>query len=359
MLQNAILAGASRLACPATSTLRPRTRTVARAEVADDRYPKPPRGYSERFNVIEKSRWESGIPPVMGAHLMASGAVAPLSTSTGPGTGVPMIIDYPGTEVEVAVSTFTNAKAGAVGLAKLVVKAAEEAIAKKGSFSLALSGGSLLNALPAMHQLDAKPDFAKWHIFYADERCVPHSSPDSNHGAAKKAFLDGAAIPVDQIHAIREDLSPDMAAKAYQGDILGSKACPNVNGIPQIDLILLGIGPDGHVASLFPHRPQVGVKDELVVEITDSPKPPPERITMTLPLINNAKEVFVVAMGKGKAEIAQRALEVQAIPGALPAQLVRPTSGGLRWLLDLEAATEINPELWDSARAHPRSIVPK
>jgi 6-phosphogluconolactonase len=94
-----------------------------------------------------------------------------------------------------------------------------------------------------------------------------------------------------------------------------------------------------------------------VVAVRDSPKPPGERITMTMPVINGAKEVVIVAMGMGKAEVVQRALEVQALPGALPVQLVRPRSGSLTWMLDLGAAKDIQPEVWDQTKKFPRSNV--
>jgi 6-phosphogluconolactonase len=295
---------------------------------------------------------------------MPSGLVAPLSTSTGPATGEEFIFKYHDSEIDVHSSIFTNQKAGAVGLAKLVSGVAAEAIAKKGHFSLALSGGSLVNQITGLlqHEGADKPDFSKWHIFYADERVVSHSDPESNHGQMRRSFLSKAGIPDTQVHAIQENLSPELAARAYEGVLLNlpKTVCPkNPRGVPQMDLILLGIGPDGHTASLFPNRPQTAEKNKFVVEVLDSPKPPSERITMTFPLINAAANVFIVAMGIAKAEVVQRVMEVQSLPGALPAQLVRPHPGHLRWVLDFESASEINPELWDSERAHPRSEIPK
>jgi len=117
------------------------------------------------------------------------------------------------------------------------------------------------------------------------------------------------------------------------------------------DLIALGIGPDGHVASLFPNRPEIAVTDRWVIPVSASPKPPPERITFTLPVINAAKDVLVIALGEGKAEIVQRVLEVQALPGALPAQLVRAGEGGrVRWVLDAFSAQELNIGDWDASK---------
>jgi len=216
--------------------------------------------------------------------------------------------------------------------------------------------------LPFVFRMDNKPDFSRWHVFYVDERNVAHDSPDSNHGAAKKAFLTEAGIPDSQVHAILEGADATTAARAYEGKMMNLPA--NVlpkdgSGFPVLDMILLGVGPDGHVASLFPNKAATAATDGWVLPVTNSPKPPSERITMTMPVINAAKEVLVVACGKGKAEVIQRALEVQSLPGALPVQLVRPAAGKLRYLLDLEACSEINPELWDSAKAFPRSDIKK
>ncbi|KAK9856858.1 hypothetical protein WJX84_008424 [Apatococcus fuscideae] len=126
-------------------------------------------------------------------------------------------------------------------------------------------------------------------------------------------------------------------------------------GFPIFDLVLLGIGPDGHIASLFPNRSQTAARKGWVLPVSDSPKPPSERITLTLPVINAAKEVGIVAFGDGKAEIVQRALEVQALPGALPAQLVRPEEGRLYWLLDAGSAGNLRSGKWEDAKAFPRS----
>lgn len=115
-------------------------------------------------------------------------------------------------------------------------------------------------------------------------------------------------------------------------------------------MIALGVGPDGHIASLFPNRPELAEASRWVLPVTSSPKPPPERITMTLPVINAAKEVLVIALGDGKAEVVARALEVQALPGALPAQLVRPKGGRARWVLDAGSAAQLKHAEWESGK---------
>ena len=338
-----------------------------------------------RINVIAKSRWANGIPPVMGAHLMASGKsfeqlqtfkhtahiirkpsplsfageAAPISTSKGADLGgIPHAFHYADKEVDANVVQFANADAGAQGIGRLVQQAAEDAIKQKGSFTLVLSGGSLLKGLTPLAGIKGM-DWSKWHIFYVDERNVAHSNPDSTHKGTKEAFLNKVQIPAENIHAIKEGLSVKDAATEYAGQILHlpeSVIPKSGSRLPIFDLILLGIGPDGHVASLFPNRDHTtGASEGIILPVENSPKPPPERITFSLPVINAAKQVVIVAFGGGKAEIVQRALEVQALPGALPAQLVQPQSGALAWYLDADSASNLHIEDWDNKKAFPRS----
>uniref|UniRef100_A0A383VDG1 6-phosphogluconolactonase n=1 Tax=Tetradesmus obliquus TaxID=3088 RepID=A0A383VDG1_TETOB len=312
-----------------------------------------------KFNVIPNNgQWETGVPPVMGAHLMASGTVAPISTSSGAGVGVePHQFQYPG-ESNAQVVVYATGKNAAAGLAKSVTEAAAAAIKEKGSFTLVLSGGSLIGMLSSIADVRGI-DFSKWWVFFVDERNVPLSSADSNYKGAQEALLGRVGIPADQVFAIQEGLTVSQAATNYEGRLLSLPASvlPRTadGSMPVFDLILLGIGPDGHVASLFPNAPEAAVTSGWVLPVSNSPKPPPERITFSLPAINAAKEVAVVAVGESKAEIVQRALEVQALPGALPAQLVRPSSGKLRWVLDSMSAQHLALEEWESGKGFPRN----
>jgi 6-phosphogluconolactonase len=204
-------------------------------------------------------------------------------------------------------------------------------------------------------------DFSKWWVFWVDERNVPHDSADSNYKGAHDALLGRVGIPAEQVVAIQEGLPVEQAATAYEGRLLAlpPSVLPRTqpDSLPVFDLILLGIGPDGHVASLFPNRPETAETRGWVLPVRDSPKPPPERITFSMPAINAAKQVLVVAVGESKAEIVQRVLEVQALPGALPAQMVRPSHGGkLRWVLDAMSAQELRLEDWEAGgKAFPRN----
>jgi 6-phosphogluconolactonase len=318
---------------------------------AEDRQPDSP-----RINVIPRSKWGDGIPPVMGAHLMPSGSVAPISMSKGPGIGEGHLFFYPDEKDNQKVTQYLNAKAGSQALADLIAEAARRAILAKGGFTLVVSGGSLLKALNYLEKVDTK--FDKWHIIYADERNVPHSSEDSNHRGAKQAFLSKVKIPVSQIYAIKEGLGVKEAAKEYEGQLLGipNKVLPRTaDGFPVFDMVLLGVGPDGHVASLFPNRKETAATSGWVLPVSDSPKPPPERITLSMPVINSAANVVIVAFGESKAEIVQRAMEVQSLPGALPVQLVTPENGNLQWILDCPAASQLRINSWENSKEFPRN----
>eukprot|EP00951_Prasinocladus_malaysianus_P047934 scaffold652729_cov45-Prasinocladus_malaysianus.AAC.1 len=121
-------------------------------------------------------------------------------------------------------------------------------------------------------------------------------------------------------------------------------------------MMLLGMGPDGHIASLFPNRAQTSYKGkDWVLPISNSPKPPPERITMTLPVINASKHVVMVATGSSKAEIVHRTLETQCLPGAIPAQLLAPTDGVLTWMVDANSGSMLDPLEWENWKAYPRN----
>lgn len=312
------------------------------------------------INEIPQSQWPDGVPAVMGAHLMESGQVAPISTSKAPGDGnVPHMFQYHSGETDTHVCQYADFAAAARGMVGQVAALAQTAIEERGAFVLAISGGSMLKALGYFSGAKGV-DFSKWWVLFVDERNVPHSSDDSTFKGAKGPFLDAVPIPAAQVLEIHEGLTAEQAATNYEGRMLDVP--PDVlprddSGMPVLDCILLGTGPDGHIASLFPNHPALAVKEGWILPVTDSPKPPPERITFTLPAINAAKAVLFLACGAGKAEVVHRALECQALPGAIPAQLVRPTAGTVTWLLDLESAAQLEIASWEDKKAHPRSQI--
>jgi 6-phosphogluconolactonase len=313
---------------------------------------------SPLINVIPKSQWDNGVPPVMGAHLMASGVIAPLSTSKGAGVDlVPHLFQYHTDATKTEIALYITPEKAAQGLATSVIEAAAAAIKKKGSFTLVLSGGSLISQLSGLVGQKGV-EWSKWFIFFVDERNVPHSSPDSNFKGANEALLSKVPIPEANIISIAENMPATSAAIIYEGRLLAlpTSVLPrNEAGLPVFDLMLLGVGPDGHIGSLFPNTSQTAAVERWVLPVEDSPKPPSARITMTMPVINASKECIFVCLGDGKAEIVSRTLEVQSLPGALPAQMVRPTHGKVRWVLDVAAAQYLDIARWGEPKRFPRS----
>ena len=228
-------------------------------------------------------------------------------------------------------------------MAGYVSRLAAEAAAETGQFTVALSGGSLPKLLAK--DLVSQPNrsrinWASWHVFWADERCVPLDHPDSNYVAAKTVLFDQVEIPPDQIYVPNCATDPEAAAVGYE-QMIRRVLQPKAGHPPRFDLILLGMGEDGHTASLFPDHPLLAEKKRWVVPIYNSPKPPPRRVTLTLPVINNAGHVAFLITGAGKAEVLPRA--VTGTSPTVPAGLVTPLAGRLDWFVDEAAAANLNP----------------
>jgi 6-phosphogluconolactonase len=171
-----------------------------------------------------------------------------------------------------------------------ILESAEHAIAKHSSFKLVLAGGSTPEKVyRLLAQADA--DWSKWFIYYGDERCLPADNADRNSLMATQSFLEKVAIPDAQIFTIPAELGPVQAAKKYQ---------PIVAGALPFDMVLLGMGEDGHTASLFPgHQHQ---KDELAHAVYNSPKPPPERVSISAKALSNTQQLIFLITGANKQE---------------------------------------------------------
>ncbi len=220
--------------------------------------------------------------------------------------------------------------------AAYVTRLAAEATAKRGRFMTAVSGGSLMDILAlGFVNSSRRPevDWSAWHLFLADERCVPATNPESNYGLANRLFLRHIDIPRDQIYVMDETLGPAEAAASYES-LLARVFHLGKDQTPTFDLVLLGIGEDGHTASLFPKHPLLKETRRWVAAIWDAPKPPPERITLTLPVINKARHVVFLASGEGKAPIVNRLLGSKNSQPELPAQLVCPLDCEVWWFID-------------------------
>jgi len=219
-------------------------------------------------------------------------------------------------------------------LAAFVNKAQKEAIEKKDRFTIALSGGSLPKMLKG---LIAHPSIKwdKWQVFYVDERVVPLDHPDSNHALCKGELFSKVPLPAGNIHTIDPGLLDDLEELSddYEGQLIREFAQKDSARFPVFDLILLGMGPDGHTASLFPDHELLTESDRWVSYIEDSPKPPPNRITFTYPVINHAVRVAFVATGAGKVEMLSTVLDKPE--QGLPSSRVKPAQPGqLFWFVD-------------------------
>jgi 6-phosphogluconolactonase len=226
--------------------------------------------------------------------------------------------------------------------AAYIAKQANEAVFAHNVCHIALAGGTT----PAgLYRTLARPAFAskiQWartHIWFGDERCVAPDHPESNFRMARINLLDRVPLPQANIHRIQGELAPEQAAADYARRV--AKEVAAVNKLPRFDLILLGVGTDGHVASLFPGTDIVG-RTEIAAAV-HVPALDAWRISLTLPVINNANHVVVLAAGEKKADVVRRALQGAPEPQALPVQMVKP-AGDLHWYLDASAAAQLRTE---------------
>jgi 6-phosphogluconolactonase len=211
-----------------------------------------------------------------------------------------------------------------------------------GFFSLALTGGSVATAF--FPRLAAAPiDWSRTEFFWGDERAVPVADPASNFGLARSLWLDPAAVPAERVHPM-EGEEPDLerAAQAYSEEMLRVLGDP-----PRLDIALLGVGPDGHVCSLFPGHRALQESSAWTAVVPDSPKPPPRRLTLTLPTLAAAECVAIVALGKEKAAAVRAALAEPA--SDLPVARVARSARRLAVFLDADAASLL-PRPLDAGR---------
>ena len=232
--------------------------------------------------------------------------------------------------------------------ADLFADLADQAISLNGRFSVALSGGQTPYRLYEILAGEPYKDKIHWgfvHIFWADERCVPPDDPRSNFRMARETLLDHVPLPLENIHPIQGDLAPAEAAAQYES-VLRTYFGDHP---PVLDLILLGMGSNAHVASLFPHSPVLNEKKRWVAEIS-VPGQDMYRVTLTPPLINLAGQVIFLVSGAEKSLALQRVLEGTYQPSEYPAQLIRSRGAYPVWLVDKEAGHKLTlPDETESA----------
>ncbi|KAG6831265.1 hypothetical protein H0H92_011775 [Tricholoma furcatifolium] len=233
----------------------------------------------------------------------------------------PILLSFPSTD------SLTDA------LASFIIKAQKDSLDKKGRFTIAISGGSLPKMLRGLVDNPAVK-WDKWQVFYVDERVVPLDNSDSNHLSCTVNLFSKVKIPQQNIHTINTNLLNDLGELSddYKEQLICEFAQKDSARFPIFDLILLGMGPDGHTASLFPGHELLAEEDRWVAYIEDSPKPPSKRITFTYPVINHAQRVVFVAAGKEKVDTLSTILDHPE--QGLPSARVRPVyPGQLYWVV--------------------------
>ncbi|MCG8347975.1 MAG: 6-phosphogluconolactonase [Chloroflexales bacterium] len=227
--------------------------------------------------------------------------------------------------------------------AEHIVALVRERVASTGRFLIVLSGGStpqgLYRRLVQAPLCDQIPWAQLW-VLWGDERYVPADHPDSLLAMARETLLDHAPIPPEQIFPIATHYSdPSEAASAYEQQV---RALLDRND-DRFDLVLLGMGPDGHTASLFPRHPALmAPEDTLVVAVAGAPKPPPQRISLTYAALNRAAHTLVLVTGADKAAAVRAALRGPYDPQHIPIQGIAPLQGAITWMLDVAAAQQLN-----------------
>lgn len=244
-----------------------------------------------------------------------------------------------------SVRTYDDLNALADAAAQVFMDTATSAIKAKGSFFVALSGGSTPRTLFSMLSQPPYHDRVNWsraHIFWGDERCVPPTDPESNYRMAREALLFHVPVSSHQVYRMPgEAADPNAGAALYEMALRRAFALAP-GQLPRFDLILLGMGPDGHTASLFPHTAALGVTNRLVVA-NRVDKLNTTRLTLTYPVINAAALVVFLVAGADKTDALAAVLRGPRQLEELPAQGIVPTNGAVLWLVDRAAAAGLQP----------------
>lgn len=216
---------------------------------------------------------------------------------------------------------------------------AADAVEARGRFSVALTGGS--GPVEAYHLLAEEPFRSRipWegvHLFWGDERCVPPGHERSNFRMANETFVSRVPVPPGNVHRMRGELQPEEGAARYAEEMEAYFG----GGVPRLDLVHLGVGPDAHVASLFPFSEPLRERERMVVTNLHRPLGEP-RITLTLPVLNAAARIEMIVIGRSKAEVVRTVLRGPIDPFRFPAQFLRPVDGEIAWMMDADAAARL------------------
>jgi 6-phosphogluconolactonase len=219
--------------------------------------------------------------------------------------------------------------------------AAGVAAARRNPVSIALPGGTTPAAMYKLLSSSSYREQVDWpriQFFFGDERAVPPDHPDSNYRLAHESLFAPLGLSPAQVHRMKGEMEdPDKAAQEYSQHLTQVLT----NGVPRFDLIFLGMGPDGHTASLFPGSPVLQERERWVMTVLDAPKPPPRRLTLTLPVLNAGRQVIFLVAGGEKAAAVREVFEGSGPPEQCPAKLVCPGPDRVRWLIDEAAAAQL------------------
>jgi 6-phosphogluconolactonase len=246
--------------------------------------------------------------------------------------------------VRVTYQVWPNATEMAQASARLFTTRVEQAVAKRGVARVALSGGTTPQLMFKLLADPAGPFAAtvpwdKVQLFWVDERCVGPDNPESNYGVARKLLLSKVAIPAANVFRMEGELDPEEAAARYESTLRNVMKLEGAE-TPAFDLLTLGMGPDGHTASLFPYTQAIDEMGRLVIA-NHVPQKEAWRITLTWPVINAAAEVVFEVEGQAKSDVLAEVLTGARDPERLPSQLIRPSNGKLLFLLDETAAARL------------------
>jgi 6-phosphogluconolactonase len=220
--------------------------------------------------------------------------------------------------------------------AERIVSTINKSIGERGVCFVALSGGETPRPVYRLLGTDLMKDRVDWkcvQLFFTDERAVPPDDPQSNYGMVHRELISKIGIPPGNVHRIKGELKPELAASEYEEELWEIFSSRNV----RFDLVLLGLGEDGHTASIFPGSEIVKEENKFVAAIF-VPRPSSWRVTLTFPGLNNAREILFLVSGRQKAAIVQRVLGASDPVQGLPASMVRPAEGKLLWMLDKDTA---------------------
>ncbi len=245
--------------------------------------------------------------------------------------------------MEPVIEKFPDSDALVAAASERLVAAIDSAVTARGRALIALTGGSNGNGILSQLRSSAQQiDWSKVHLFWGDERYVPEDDDERNEKQARDALIDHVDIPASNVHPMAAsdgEFDDDLGAAALAYEQVLAAYAEHGGTAPAFDVHLLGVGPEGHINSLFPDTAAVRETTQPVVGVEDSPKPPPRRITLTLPAVQNSREVWLLVSGSAKAEAV-----AAAINGADPVEV--PAAGAVGreqtvWLLDVEAAAKL------------------